>query len=369
MLAKFRYFCILKTICSMKVKMFFLPVLLSALVISVISCSKDDDKLNYHLELSKNSCEVMQGESVAIDLITHENTTLDIKNPELVDAVYTWNFDGNKAKIEIKGKQKGETNIVVTDHETGELATITVKVTAFPMPHLAVKQPKGNIFDMMNFYLYNEESKSIDSHSLSTVCDSIIWTADGMNGSFRVFEHGTKYHLTYTWEHCFKYPGEYKTNLVAWKDNKVIFRHQLDITITNNKDFLTYNWSDITKNSQAWTNYTDVLTSNLDLITTYGLSGIVPFAEVRVFGSDVAQSYHTLYDYFSKLYSVPTYTDQREKNKMWQRYDELFSEQKQYPNAHPVAIWVTKRANIALLLLDESTEFPGYVVYAEPNRQ
>lgn len=368
MLADFCYFCMLKAICSMKVKIFFLPVLLSALVISVISCSKDDDKLDYHLKLSRNSCEVVQGESIAIDLITHENTTLDIKNPELVDAAYIWNFDGNKAKIEIKGKQKGETDIVVTDHETGETATITVQVTEFPMPHLAVKQPKGNIFDMMNFYLYNEDSKSINSSSLSTVCDSIVWTVDGINGSFRVFEHEQgKSCLTFTWGHCFKYPGEYKTNLAAWKDNKVIFRHQLDITITNDKDFLAYNWSDITKDSPAWTGYADLLTSNLELSSTYGLSGAVPYAEVRVLGSGFVQSYHTLYDYLCGLYSAPTYTDKTDK--MWQRYDELFSEQKQYPNSYPDAIWVTERANIVLLLLDEYREFLRYVVYAEPNRQ
>ena len=50
--------------------------------------------------------------------------------------------------------------------------------------------------------------------------------------------------------HCFKYPGEYKTNLTAWKDNKVIFRHQLAVTITDEKDFLEYNWKDITKTHQ-----------------------------------------------------------------------------------------------------------------------
>lgn len=354
----------------MKTKSLFGTLLMFLFTIGFTSCG-DDDKLEYHLKLSENSCEVMQGQSVAIGLTAHKNTTLKIENPELIDAVYTWDLDGYKAKIEIKGKQKGETNLVVTDHETGESATIKVKVTEYPMPHLAVKKPKGNIFDLMNFYLYNEDSKSINSNSLSAVCDSIVWTADGINGSFKVFEHkkGDNWvgnHLTLEWGHCFKYPGEYKTNLNAWKDNKVIFRHQLDITITDGKDFLTYNWSDITKDSQAWGTYIDVLKSSPNLMTTYGLNGTVPFTEVRIFNSNFAQSYHTLYDYFCKLYSAPTYEDQTEKQKMWQLYDKLFSEQKEYPNAYPVAIWVAERANIVLLLLDESTEYPGYVVYAEP---
>lgn len=72
------------------------------------------------MELSQNSCEVIQGYSISIDLTAHENTTLNVKNPEFIDAVYTWGVDGYKAKIEIKGKQKGETDLVVTDHEMGE---------------------------------------------------------------------------------------------------------------------------------------------------------------------------------------------------------------------------------------------------------
>lgn len=320
------------------------------------------------MELSKNSCEVMQGRSVIVDLTAHENTTLDVKNSDLIDVLYTWEFGSYKAKIEIKGKQKGETDIVVIDHETRQTATIKVKVTEYPMPLLAVEQQKGNIFDMMNFYLYNKNSQSINSSELSAICDSIVWTVDGLNGSFRVFEHeeGEDWmdsHLTLKWGHCFKYPSEYKTYLTAWKDNKTIFRHQLDISITDNKDFLVYNWSDITKDSQAWYSYADVLNSSPDLMTTYGLSGTVPFAEVRLFHNDITQSYHVLYDYFCKLYSTPTYEDKTDK--MWQLYDKLFSEQKK--DGYPVAIWVTEHANIILLLLDEAMEYPGYVVYAEPN--
>ena len=77
---------------------------------------------------------------------------------------------------------------------------------------------------MMNFYLYNKNSQSINSSELSAICDSIVWTVDGLNGSFRVFEHeeGEDWmdsHLTLKWGHCFKYPSEYKTYLTAWKDN------------------------------------------------------------------------------------------------------------------------------------------------------
>lgn len=357
----------------MQSKYLFGVLLLLLCTIGLASCSNDDDdNLKYHLELSNRSCEVMEGRSVVIDLTAHENTTLDIENPELIDAFYTWELGSFKAKIEINGKQKGETDIVVTDHATGESATIKVKVTEYPMPRLAVDQPKRNIFDMMNFYLYNEDSQPISLIELSVVCDSIVWTADGLKGSYRVFEHKKgdgwdSSHLTVKWGNCFKYPGEYKTYLTTWRDNKVTHRHQLDISVTNHKDFLLYNWSEITKESQAWDRYADVFNSSPDLMTTYGLSGTVPYAEVRLFSSSISQSFHALSDYFYNLYSAPTYEDKTAKQKMWQLYNELFSEQKKYPNAYPVAIWVTKRANIVLLMLDESMDDPGYIVYAEPN--
>ena len=63
---------------------------------------------------------------------------------------------------------------------------------------------------------------------------------------------------------------------------------------------------------------------------------------------------------FFMIISASSKTD-----KMWQLYDKLFSEQKK--DGYPVAIWVTEHANIILLLLDEAMEYPGYVVYAEPN--
>ena len=179
-------------------------MLLFLFTMGFTSCS-EDDKQEYYLELSQNSYEVIQGYSISIDLTAHENTTLNVENPELIDAAYIWELDGNKAKIEIKGKQKGETDLVVTDHETGESATIKVKVTEYPMPRLAIKQSKGNIFDTMNFYLYNEDSKSINSNSLSVVCDSIVWTVDEINNSFRVFEHeGVGNRLTLEWGALFQ---------------------------------------------------------------------------------------------------------------------------------------------------------------------
>ncbi|SFK46944.1 hypothetical protein [Proteiniphilum acetatigenes] len=349
----------------MKTKFLFGILVLFLGTISFVSCNDDEDKTEYHLKLSKNSCEVMQLRTTSIYLIAHENTTLDIASPELIDAVYKWgNHEGFTAIIEITGKQKGETSIVVTDNVTGESATIKVKVTEYPMPRLAVKQPGGNIFDIMSFYLRNDSSEPV-FNELSSVCDSIVWSVKGQSGSYRVFDykgHGSD--LVMEWGHCFLFPGEYETYLTVWKDNNEIFCDQLDISVTDDKDFLAYDWKDITKTSQAWTAYVDVLGSNPGLMTSYSFNGPVPSVEV-VLSSDRDQSYDILYSYFSKLYAEPAYEDHKEKQKMFQLYDELFSEQKKYPHDYPCAIWVTEHANIVLLIIDTLDVFK-YVIYAEP---
>ncbi len=346
-------------------------VLLLLCTIGFTGCSEDDNQPGYHLELSTNSCEVMQGRSIAIDLTAHENSTLEIENPELIEGTYIWESDYQKAKLKITAKQVGETTIVITDHETDESATIKVTVTEYPMPRLGAKQSKGNIYDMINFYLYNEgtHTLSITFSELAAVCDSIVWTADGLKGSFRTFDHEqgegwSSQRLSMEWGHCFKYPGEYKTYLSAWKNNKVFSRQQLDITIANNKDFLLYNWNDITTESSDWMGYADVLKSTPDLILTQGLTNAVPYAETRVFSSKSVQSRQILYDYFCKIYAAPAYENTTE---MGQLYNELFSPEKKYPAANPVAIWTTEHSHIALLLLYEGTEFPKYTIYTEPN--
>ena len=315
----------------------------------------------------------MQSVRIVVALTAHEHTSLKIEDTTIVDAQYRWEEGMHNSKIELTAKQPGTTAIAIVDHETGEKATLKVEVTARRIPHLAVDKPEANMLDMMTFHLYNEDQTPINIIELGIVCDSMVWSVEGVHGSYKVFEHkeGKDWvdnQLTSKWGQCFSYPGSYKTLLTAWKDNKAILQNTLNISISNHKDFLCYNWSDIVKDSQAWDSYTDVLKSGPNLISTYGLSGAVPFVEVRLWNSIVAQSYDTLYGYLSRLYSAPTYEDKTDKQKMWQKYDELFSEQKRYADAYPVAIWTNGRVHIVLLLLNESSETLGPIVYAEPHR-
>lgn len=351
----------------MKTKNLFGILVLFLATINFVGCRKNEDINKIHLQLSKNICEVMQLRTEFIYMNANENITLEVTAPELIDAVYKWKSnEGFMAVIEITGKQKGETTIVVTDNVTGESATIKVTVSEYPMPRLAVKQQKGNIFDTMEFYLHNESSEPVFAE-LSEICDLMVWTVEGEKGNFRVFEHkpNNEHHIYMEWGHCFLFPGEYKTYLTGWKNDMEIYRDQLDITITDDKDFLLFNWKDIKETSNISMTYVDVIGNNPDLMTAYDFIETVPSAEVRVWNSNTpSTSYDILYSYFSELYSEPTYIS-GDGSKMFQLYDELFSEQKKYPGWYPWAIWVTEHANF-VLLMDDWDSTSKYLVYAEP---
>ncbi len=273
----------------MKTKKLSKLLLLFLCTINLIGCNNEETESACHLELTVNSCKIILGGSESVKLTAHENTTLDITDGEVADAVYTWGGNTEASDIKITGKRDGETNIIVTDHETGETATIKVEVTKAPMPHLALKKGnRKNVFDRMDFYLTNDGSQSITMGLLSEVCDSIVWTVNGQKGSYRLYERESgegvvKSHLVMEWGHCFIFPGDYETCLTAWKDNKVLYQDILSVTIINDKDFLGFNWKDVTNTSQAWTSYVDVIGSNPDLMTTYRFNAGVPSVEVAYF--------------------------------------------------------------------------------------
>lgn len=337
------------------------------------ACSNDDEAEHY-LELTSTSCEVMAGQTTSVGLTAHENTTLEVQHPELIEASYTWGYYGGSiAVIQITGKKKGETTIRITDNETKETATLTVQVTEYPMLKLAATQITGNVFDPMMFHLETGD-RFVTHGELAIVYDSIVWTIKDETGSFPVFRkeedegfHGT--YLTIKWMQPFTLPGKYETHLTAWKDNEVIGDDCLEVTITNEKDFLLFNWEEIKGNSQVLTGHVNVFDSSSELYTTYGLNGTVPFVEVMAINAGFNQSYTLLYNYLCRLYSQPTYEDQIDKQQIFVRYDELFSEQKEYPNGYPCAIWEAERANVVLLMTDNDELGERYIVYAEPPRK
>ncbi len=349
-----------------------LLIILSA--IYTTGCNKDNETPNagYNLKLSTDECKVVQWKSITIPLTSHENTTLEILNPNIIECVYTWSEGWYyNAKIEIKGKNSGETEIIVRNNHTNETALLKVKVGEFPMPRIKANKLSGDIFDMFVFNLYTENSEQININDLFSVCDSIVWSIDGLKSSYFVFGNiDNGIHLSFKWSQCFMYPGKYKTRLSAWRDNSIIYTHKCDLSLSNTKDFLCYNWNDIdiSNSTKYWTGYVDVLNSSINLISNYGNNGASLYAEVKLSDLENTDSCNILYNYLYELYSTPTYKDEADKNMMREKYDELFSQQKKYPNAIPIAIWKIERSNIALLYLGETFGVPSYMIYAEPAR-
>lgn len=357
-----------------KAKELFRKLSLAFLVITYFTACNEEQEPTFYLELTSTACEVMAGKEISIGLTAHENTILKIDNPSLIEANYTWgNYGSSIASIQITGNKKGTTSIRITDNETNETATLSVQVTEYPMPKLAATQATGNIFDPMRFHLVTGD-RFISNSELAIVYDSIIWTIKDEPGSFPIFhkESGEGFQgliLTLEWMQCFTLPGIYETRLTAWKDNEVVGDDCIEVTIANEKDFLLFNWEEIKKNSQAWEGHVNVLDNSSELYTTYGLNGTVPFVKVQAINAGFNKSYTLLYNYLCRLYSQPTYEAKTEKQQMFTKYRELFSEQGEYPNGYPCAIWTTEYANIVLLMIDNDEFRDRYIIYAEPPRQ
>ena len=126
---------------------------------------------------------------------------------------------------------------------------------------------QANIFEPTQFTLAkNGQQLFFPPFSLLTECyDSIIWKASNVEGSYKIFEYdideGSSYHhFISSWAHHFTLPGSYDTYILAYKDNKVVYGDTVSVKVTNNKEFLGFNWKDVTNTPNTGnTGYIDVL--------------------------------------------------------------------------------------------------------------
>lgn len=99
------------------------------------ACSDDEENgtPEIHLSLSTDECQVMAGNVTTVPVTTHENSTVDVDNEDLISAkLVMQEYYGlsHNAYIRIEAKeQTGKTSIRITDKETNETATLTVTVT------------------------------------------------------------------------------------------------------------------------------------------------------------------------------------------------------------------------------------------------
>ncbi|MCD7925370.1 MAG: hypothetical protein LUI85_12040 [Bacteroides sp.] len=241
--------------------------------------------------------------------------------------------------------------------------------TYFPKLKLGVEESQKDIFEYMIFTQQFEYSET--PHAYAEPYDSVVWKISGESGSL-ITHIDTGYSSTsyYSWSHNFYLPGKYKAYLLGYNNNKIVCSDSVSVAVTNNKEFLNYNWKDI-KVTPDYENigYLDVLKDyffSIHSTVSQGVPSVTLYA--RKYGqyeegSDfIPKSKQILYDYISSLYSTPTY-EATECHPLTEEYNKLFTNKEE--KAEPLSIWVTPKAKIVLRQYKQDS-VSEYEIYAEP---
>lgn len=236
--------------------------------------------------------------------------------------------------------------------------------------NLNVKDDQNNIFDLVEFNIVPERTMTIAD--LEEHYDSLVWRVAELAGSYKVFEytnHSTSF--KFQWSHNFFLPGEYTTFLLGYKNDEVIYSDTIPVKITEDKDFLGYNWKDINGSIGHSTGYVDVLLEDKEFVTYQDIHQGIPSVKLSLWSRGrqdeqvfIQESEKILSDYITSLYSSPTYnlTD----DTLLEKYNSLFTHKKE--NAYPQCIWLTSKSKIVLLKCYDKifTKYFEYEIYAEP---
>lgn len=238
-----------------------------------------------------------------------------------------------------------------------------------PILKLSVKENQKNIFEHMEFSLYSENAFTL--LDLTETYDSIVWKVSDLEGNFKIMKQDDGTHFTFKWSQNFFLPAEYKAMLLGYKNDKVLCGDTISVKITNDKDFLGYNWEDIKGSIGHSEGYVDVL-SNKTFFTrqeiNQGIPSVILFLRQNNKEEDdsvfIQKSEKILSDYISTLYSVPNYnvTD----DLLVEKYNQLFTYKEE--NTYPQSIWLTPKAKI-VLLKSYNGDFYEYEIYAEPSEK
>lgn len=245
---------------------------------------------------------------------------------------------------------------------TDEGAHTTEKV--IPL-ELEIEETQKNIFDYTVFSLFPDQYGVM--FSLFDVYDSITWKTSNIDGSFKIFQHTTgSANFIRQWSHTFTSPGNYKTYVLGYKNDEVIYSDTAEVEITNNKDFLCYNWKDIKSSIGHGILYVDVL-NDYEFSTFEDMHQGIP--SVTVFLIDkkknnkpafLKKSKKIFTDYINSLYSTQPVHYETE-NDLLEKYNDLFIYKPK--STYPICIWITPKSKIALIKEEIHNE---YQLYAEP---
>ncbi|MDR3943898.1 MAG: hypothetical protein Q3X73_05380, partial [Phocaeicola sp.] len=140
----------------------------------------------------------------------------------------------------------------------------------------------------------------------------------------------------------------------------------ISIDITKKKDFLAFNWKDVT-DSDFTTGYANNLDGYYLSTQTHihqGVPSVMLYAKNEKYEKGGSmKSKQILYNYINSFFSLPNYTATSDES-LRKEFSTIFSFQEE--NAIPLNIWLTPKAKIVLLRKDFKGLESEYKIYAEP---
>ena len=248
--------------------------------------------------------------------------------------------------------------------------TITKETVAPSEPKFPTLEIKGaslnthtaNIFEPVHFYL---EGDNYMNWSLSQLCDSLVFSVMGEDGSRKVY-YDEKGHseLIVGWDHYFYLPQSCLCRIQAYKNNEVIYTDAIEVNLTNGKDFLMYDWDEVADASKLGTvGFNNFIEPQYSIVTAAYFKENTPSVKVTVENPESLEDARTwLYEYMKKLYKDPVYSESAEVKT---KYAELFVSAQE--DETPLYIWKDDKSVVALVeQYDEFVPVTRVYVRAEP---
>ena len=220
----------------------------------------------------------------------------------------------------------------------------------------------ANIFEPVHFYL---EGDDYMNWSLSQLCDSLVFSVMGEDETRKVY-YDEKGHseLIVGWDHYFYLPESCLCRIQAYKDNEVIYTDAIEVNLTNDNDFLMYDWDEVADASKLGTVcFNNFIEPQYSIVTAAYFKENSPSVKVTVENPESLEDARTwLYEYMKKLYKDPVYSESAEVKT---KYAELFVSAQE--DETPLYIWKDDKSVVALVeQYDEFVPVTRVYVRAEP---
>ena len=236
------------------------------------------------------------------------------------------------------------------------------------MPSHSLDKSQANIFEpvRINMHKCDEVANSLWWYRQKGICDSLVWSVRGIEESRIVMDRNNE---TIYFGHRFTLPGEYESVLSAYKDSKVIYEDVQNITITNEKDFLMFDWDDVISGKVGGETYVNALNPNIQFASNVWCDEGNPAIKIYLVQTGNLKpddKRRILYEYMCDIYSDPTWSVKDDVDSKWQDLFVLAANAAYIPEC----IWETETSVAALVSsYNESTETYGWRILAEPLRK